>query len=56
MTPSPPDPVALAQRIRQLAREHGFQRVGIAGVELGEDEAHLRDWLRQGLYLSLIHI
>ena len=53
MTPSPPDPVALAQRIRQLAREHGFQRVGIAGVELGEDEAHLRDWLRQGLYGSM---
>jgi len=53
VTPSPPDLHALAQRIRELAREHGFQRVGIAGVELGEDEARLRDWLEQGLYGSM---
>ena len=38
------------QRIRELARAHGFQRCGIAGIELGEDEAHLADWLGQGLY------
>lgn len=48
-----PDPDALAARIRRLARELGFQRVGIAGVELGKDEAHLRDWLAQGLYGSM---
>ncbi|WP_147651335.1 tRNA epoxyqueuosine(34) reductase QueG [Vulcaniibacterium gelatinicum] len=48
-----PDPDALAARIRRLAHELGFQRVGIAGVELGEDEAHLRDWLAQGLYGSM---
>ena len=48
-----PDPAALAQRVRALAREFGFQRCGIAGVELGEDEAHLRDWLAQGLYGSM---
>ncbi|WP_203321656.1 tRNA epoxyqueuosine(34) reductase QueG [Pseudoxanthomonas beigongshangi] len=48
-----PDPAALAARVRGLAREFGFQRCGIAGVELGEDEAHLRDWLAQGLYGSM---
>ena len=45
---APPDPAALAARIRALATEAGFQRVGIAGVALGDDVAHLRDWLAQG--------
>lgn len=44
------DPIDLAARIRGLAREAGFQRCGITGVELGEDEAHLADWLGRGLY------
>ncbi len=53
--PAPPahgraDPAVIAARIKALARESGFQRCGIAGVELSEDEAHLRDWLAQGLY------
>ncbi len=39
--------------IKTLAREAGFQRCGIAGIELGEDEHHLHDWLRQGLYGSM---
>ncbi len=47
---STPDYTALAERIRALARDAGFQRVGISGVDLGEDEAHLLDWLQQGLY------
>ena len=53
---TPLDPArldALAARVRELAREFGFQRCGIAGIELGEDEAHLRDWLAQGLYGSM---
>lgn len=44
---------ALARHIRELAREFGFQRCGISGIELGEDEVHLRDWLAQGLYGSM---
>jgi len=44
------NPAALAHRIRGLSRELGFQRCGIAGIELNEDENHLRDWLAQGLY------
>jgi epoxyqueuosine reductase len=48
-----PDPASLARRVRALAREMGFQRCGITGIELGEDETHLRDWLAQGLYGSM---
>jgi epoxyqueuosine reductase len=44
---------ALALRIKALAIDFGFQRSGIADVELGEDETHLRDWLAQGLYGSM---
>ena len=47
------DLVALASRIKTLAGTFGFQRCGIAGIELGEDETHLRDWLAQGLYGSM---
>ncbi|QCW26880.1 tRNA epoxyqueuosine(34) reductase QueG [Lysobacter enzymogenes] len=48
-----PDYAALARRIRALAREFGFQRCGISGVELGEDEAYLLDWLERGLHGSM---
>ncbi|MBA2239327.1 MAG: tRNA epoxyqueuosine(34) reductase QueG [Lysobacter sp.] len=41
---------AVAARVRALAAEAGFQRCGISGIQLAEDEAHLRDWLAQGLY------
>ena len=49
----PPDPATLAARVRALAGEFGFQRCGIAGIELGKDEDYLRDWLAQGLYGSM---
>jgi len=49
-TAAKPDPAALALRFKALAREHGFQRCGISGIELGADESHLRDWLARGLY------
>ncbi|WP_242106877.1 tRNA epoxyqueuosine(34) reductase QueG [Luteimonas aquatica] len=49
----PLDPAAAALRIKALAREAGFQRCGIAGIELGADEDHLRDWLANGLYGSM---
>ncbi len=44
------DYVAVTQKIRSLARDFGFQRCGISDIDLGPDEAHLRDWLAQGLY------
>jgi epoxyqueuosine reductase len=49
----PPDHAALATRIRALARELGFQHCGITGIELGEDEVHLEQWLREGLHGSM---
>jgi len=42
------DPSALADDIRRWGRELGFQRIGIAGVELAEDEARLLEWLAAG--------
>ncbi|GAA5010168.1 tRNA epoxyqueuosine(34) reductase QueG [Pseudoluteimonas lycopersici] len=49
-TAAKPDYPALALRFKALAREHGFQRCGISGIELAADESHLRDWLSRGLY------
>ena len=48
-----PDPHVLAARIKGLAGEFGFQRCGIADIELGADETHLRGWLAQGLHGSM---
>jgi len=47
---APLDPAAVAARVRELARELGFRRCGISGVDLAEDEVHLRDWLARGLH------
>ncbi len=38
----------LASSIRSWGQALGFQQVGIAGVELGEHEAHLQRWLNAG--------
>jgi epoxyqueuosine reductase len=38
----------LARDIKRWSAELGFQQTGVAGVDLAEDEAHLRDWLAQG--------
>ncbi len=54
-TPAPPvpatqaiDPVSLASLIKRWGEELGFQQVGIAGITLGEDEMHLKEWLARG--------
>ncbi|MFI4921299.1 MAG: QueG-associated DUF1730 domain-containing protein, partial [Gammaproteobacteria bacterium] len=39
---------ALAARIKRWGNELGFQQVGIAGVELPEDELRLLAWLEAG--------
>jgi epoxyqueuosine reductase len=39
---------ALADAIRQWGRELGFQQVGIAGIDIRDDEARLMRWLEQG--------
>ena len=38
----------LKRRLQQWARELGFQHVGVAGVDLGEAEARLLQWLDRG--------
>lgn len=48
MSVSPPDYSELAGSIRQWSRELGFQQLGIAGIDLPEDEARLMRWLEQG--------
>lgn len=42
------DFTALARHIKAWGIELGFAKVGIAGVDLDEDEARLLEWLRQG--------
>ena len=46
--PAPIDPAELLEDIRRWGAELGFARVGAASIDLGEDEAHFRDWLRAG--------
>ncbi len=46
--PPPVDPAALLGEIRTWARELGFARIGVANIELAEDEARFLDWLRAG--------
>jgi len=47
---NPVDGSALVADIRRWGLELGFQQVGISGVDLAEDEAHLLDWLDAGLH------
>ena len=42
------DHAALVADIRRWGRELGFQKIGVAGIELAEDEAHLLNWLDAG--------
>ncbi|MGH8206901.1 MAG: QueG-associated DUF1730 domain-containing protein, partial [Steroidobacteraceae bacterium] len=52
--PSPPevaDPVrarALRSAIEDAARRLGFDAVGVAGLDLAQDEGHLLRWLERG--------
>jgi epoxyqueuosine reductase len=42
------DYATLAANIKRWARELGFADAGIAGTDLGDDEAHLENWLAEG--------
>ncbi|MFK8046829.1 MAG: tRNA epoxyqueuosine(34) reductase QueG [Halioglobus sp.] len=44
---------ALVEKIRQWATELGFQQLGIADVDLGENEAYLKKWLASGYHGSM---
>ncbi len=43
-----PDPQALMADLRRWSRELGFARLGVAHIDLAQDEAHFLDWLRAG--------
>lgn len=40
--------VALGADIRRWGSELGFQKIGVAGIQLADDEAHLLNWLDAG--------
>ncbi|MGF6711925.1 epoxyqueuosine reductase [Luteibacter sp. W1I16] len=42
------DYASLAAQIKRWARELGFADVGVAGIDLGDDEAYLERWLAEG--------
>src|SRR6478735_1462204 len=53
LTPRPADVsardwTALAAAIRDWGRELGFQEIGIAGIDLADDEVRLMNWLAAG--------
>jgi epoxyqueuosine reductase len=47
-SPAPLDPAALLTDIRAWAAELGFARIGVANIDLAQDEARFLDWLRAG--------
>jgi epoxyqueuosine reductase len=44
------DPARVKRDLAARARELGFQELGVAGIELGEDERHLDAWLAAGFH------
>ncbi|KGI77908.1 epoxyqueuosine reductase [Oleiagrimonas soli] len=50
------DPHALVADIRDWAKALGFSALGVAGTSLREDEAHLEDWLAQGLHGEMAYM
>jgi epoxyqueuosine reductase len=50
------DPSALAAQVKDWGRELGFQKVGIAAVELPQDEQRLLDWLAAGRHGDMAYM
>jgi epoxyqueuosine reductase QueG len=44
------DLIALRRRLDELARELGFAALGVAGIELADDERQLQEWLAAGMH------
>jgi epoxyqueuosine reductase len=42
------EPSALLDEVRHWSRELGFARLGVATIDLADDEAHFLSWLRAG--------
>jgi epoxyqueuosine reductase len=50
------DPAALAVQIKAWGRELGFSKVGVAAIELPDDERHLLDWLAAGRHGTMAYM
>jgi epoxyqueuosine reductase len=50
------DPAALVDQIRSWSRELGFQKVGIAAIELAGDEQRMLDWLAGGRHGEMAYM
>ncbi|HUA27099.1 MAG TPA: tRNA epoxyqueuosine(34) reductase QueG [Steroidobacteraceae bacterium] len=50
MTQRPPDPAAAKRQLAARARELGFGRIGVAPIDIPEDEQHLLRWLDAGMH------
>jgi epoxyqueuosine reductase len=44
------DPAAAKRQLAARARELGFGRIGIAGIDIPQDEQHLLSWLEAGFH------
>ena len=50
------NPAALADQIKSWGRELGFQKVGIAAIDLPQDEQRLLDWLAEGRHGEMAYM
>src|SRR5579863_7744285 len=48
--PPAPDPAAVKRQLAARARELGFDRLGVARIDIPEDEQHLLGWLDAGFH------
>ncbi|HEY6515591.1 MAG TPA: tRNA epoxyqueuosine(34) reductase QueG [Steroidobacteraceae bacterium] len=48
--PPAPDPAAAKRQLAARARELGFDRIGVARIDIPEDEQHLLHWLDAGFH------
>lgn len=53
---SPDDCNRLAVELKTFGREAGFQKIGIASVDLDKDAAHLRRWLKLGRHGTMSYM
>jgi len=53
---TPQEQHSLVQKIQEWAAELGFQQMGITGVDLGEHETYLQQWLDAGYHGSMAYM
>src|SRR5262245_61289065 len=52
----PIDLEALASRVKRWGVDLGFQKIGVAALDLDEDEAHLERWLEAGRHGAMAYM